>query len=140
MTNIKIVISGDDSLAASVLNRQLHELGHQVVGSVSDGRAAIELCESLQPDLMIMNINMPQQIDFRVARIMKECNRIPVIMISGPVGEDLIEAAAQAKIGNLLIKPIEKKNLAPAIEVVLKIHADYCKSLEEISQLRRMFG
>ena len=138
MKKTKIIVSSDDSLAASNLIRQLEELEYQVISDIVYGTVAVKLCDKLKPDLMIMDVYMPSPFDFQIAKTITEANRIPVILISWFFTKKSIEVANQTGVYSFLIKPVGKCNLAPAIEIALKNHADYYNALEELNQLRQL--
>jgi response regulator NasT len=138
MKDLKIVIAEDETLVAMSIISQLQELGYQVVGDATDGLEAVELCEKLRPDLMIMDINMPRLNGIQAAKIIRERFQTPVVIVSGYSDENLIAEAAEAGVFNYLIKPVTKQNLAPAIEVALKNHSNYCQAREESNTLRKM--
>lgn len=138
MKNVKIVVAEDETLVALSIISQLKELGYQVVGDAVDGVEAVELCKKLQPDLVLMDVNMPRLNGIQAAKAIKEQCRIPVVVVTGYSDEKLITEAAEAGVFSYLIKPVTKQNLAPAVEVALKNHADYYQAMEESSQLRQM--
>ncbi len=138
MKDLKIVVAEDETLVALSIISQLKELGYQVVGDAVDGVEALELCRELRPDLAILDINMPRLNGIEAAKQIKENCRIPVVIVSGYSDEKLVNEAAEAGVFSYLIKPVTKQNLAPAVEVALKNHSNYCKMMEESNQLRQM--
>lgn len=136
MKNLKIVVVEDETLIALSIISQLKELGHTVVGDATDGLEAIELCSKQQPDLVIMDINMPHMNGIQAANTIKSKFKIPVVIVSGYSEETLISEAANAGVFSYLVKPVTKQNLAPAIEVALKNHAEYHKVIEESERLK----
>lgn len=138
MKDARIVIAVDADPAALVLQSQLRELRHRVIGAAADGAGAVAICAKLNPDLVIMDINMRSLNDFQAAKTIAASGRIPVIVISGSFDEALIEAATQAGVSGFLIKPVDARNLAPAIELTLKNHSRYQQTLAELKQLRQM--
>jgi two-component system, response regulator PdtaR len=137
MKDLKILVAEDETIVALSLISQLKEIGYTVVGDACDGIEALEQCEKLKPDLVLMDINMPRLNGIQAARIIKERYRIPVVIVSGYSDENLIKDAADAGVFNYLIKPVTKHNLAPAIEVALKNHTDYYQISEESKRLRK---
>jgi two-component system, response regulator PdtaR len=138
MKGLKIVVAEDETLVALSIINQLQELEYQVIGDATDGVEAIELCEYLKPDLVIMDINMPRLNGIEAAKTIKEKWRIPVIIVSGYSDEKLIKEATEAGVISYLIKPVTKHNLAPAIEVAVKNYGDFSAAQEETNRLRQM--
>jgi AmiR/NasT family two-component response regulator len=137
MEPLKIVVAEDETIVALSIISQLNELGHMVLGDATDGLEAIELCNKQKPDLVVLDINMPQMNGIQAAKIIKEKFQIPVVIVSGYSDETLISDAANAGVFSYLIKPVTKHNLAPAIEVALRNHAEYHKVIEESERLKK---
>ena len=137
MKPLRIVVAEDETLVAVSIISQLKELGHTVVGDATDGLEAVELCEKLRPDLVIMDINMPRMDGIQAARLIKDRAMVPVVVVSGYSEEGLIDGAAEAGVLSYLVKPVTKHNLAPAIEVALKNHAQLCQAREETQRLKQ---
>lgn len=138
MKSLKIVVAEDETLVALSIIAQLKELGYQVIGDATDGIEAVELCGRLQPDLVVMDINMPRLNGIEAAKSIKEKWLIPVVIVSGYSDEKLIKDATEAGVISYLIKPVTKQNLAPAIEVAVKNYGDFSAAREETNRLRKM--
>jgi AmiR/NasT family two-component response regulator len=138
MKDLRIVVAEDETLVALSIIAQLKELGYQVVGDATDGMEAVELCDKLRPDLVMMDINMPRMNGIQAAKVIGDRYQIPVVIVSGYSEDNLIAQAAEAGVFSYLIKPVTKQNLAPAIELALKNHANYYKAKEESERLRNM--
>ncbi len=138
MKSLKIIVAEDETLVALSIIAQLKELGYQVIGDATDGIEAIELCGRLQPDLVVMDINMPRLNGIEAAKSIKEKWQIPVVIVSGYSDEKLIKDATEAGVISYLIKPVTKQNLAPAIEVAVKNYGDFSAAREETNRLRKM--
>jgi AmiR/NasT family two-component response regulator len=138
MKSLKIVVAEDETLVALSIIAQLKELGYHVIGDATDGIEAVELCGRLQPDLVVMDINMPRLNGIEAAKSIKEKWQIPVVIVSGYSDEKLIKDATEAGVISYLIKPVTKQNLAPAIEVAVKNYGDFSAAREETNRLRKM--
>ena len=138
MKSLKIVVAEDETLVALSIIAQLKELGYQVIGDATDGIEAVELCGRLQPDLVVMDINMPRLNGIEAAKLIKEKWQIPVVIVSGYSDEKLIKDATEAGVISYLIKPVTKQNLAPAIEVAVKNYVEFSAAREETNRLRQM--
>lgn len=138
MKELKIIVAEDETLVALSIIAQLRELKYQVIGDARDGVEAIELCGRLQPDLVVMDINMPRLNGIEAAKIIQEKWQIPVVIVSGYSDEKLIEDATEVGVISYLIKPVTKQNLAPAIEVAVKNYGEFSAAREETNRLRQM--
>ena len=137
MKDLKVLLAEDETIVALSLTSQLSEIGCHVVARAMDGVETVELCDKLQPDLVIMDINMPRLSGIHAARLIKEKYRIPVVIVSGYSDEALIKDAMEAGVFNYLVKPVTKYNLAPAIEIALKNFHEFNKMNQEANQLKK---
>ena len=109
MSKLKIVIADNESIIRMDLKEMLEEAGHEVVGECFNGLKAIELTQRLKPDLVIMDIKMPEM-DGIIA---------PVILLTAFSQKDIVEKAKNSGVLAYLVKPIKPSNLFPAIEIAL---------------------
>jgi response regulator NasT len=115
------------------LVEMLREAGYDVVGAASDGREAIELAESLKPDLAILDVKMPILDGISAAEKIIEVS--PVLMLTAFSQKDLVERARDAGAMAYVVKPFTINDLVPAIEISISRHRQM-KSLEtEVADL-----
>lgn len=119
MERKRVIIADDEAIIRQDLREMLTNLGYLVVGAVGDGRSAVNLARELKPDLVIMDIRMPDMDGIEAARILTNDNIAPVLLLSAYSQRDLVERAASAGVSGYVIKPFDEANLLPAIEVVL---------------------
>lgn len=113
----RIVIVDDESLMRSVLKSLLQSAGHAVVGEASNGIAALEQCLKLQPDVVLLDINMPGADGLRVLRaIRKEFPMVKVIMVSAHGSLDRVSSAISAGAVGFVVKPFNAANVLKQIE------------------------
>ena len=117
----RIVIVDDESLMRSVLKTLLQGAGHVVVGEASNGATALELCLKQQPDVVLLDINMPGADGLRVLRaIRKEFPTIKVIMVSAHGSMDRVSSAISAGAVGFVVKPFNATNVLKQIERFFK--------------------
>lgn len=117
----RIVIVDDESLMRSVLKNLLQSAGHVVIGEAVNGEAALELCVKQQPDLVLLDINMPGADGLQVLRsIRKEFPTIKVIMVSAYGSMDRVSSAISAGAVGFVVKPFNAANVLKQIEVFFK--------------------
>ncbi len=117
----RIVIVDDESLMRSVLKTLLQDAGHVVAGEASNGVAALELCLQQQPDVVLLDINMPGADGLRVLReIRKEFPAIKVIMVSAHGSMDRVSSAISAGAVGFVVKPFNAANVLKQIERFFK--------------------
>jgi CheY-like chemotaxis protein len=101
----KILIVDDDATVSMGLEELLKSIGHDVVGMASSGREAVEMAKKLNPDLILMDVVMPGELDGIDAadKIRSDLN-IPVIFVSGHAKEQLVNRAKHVEpFGYILI-------------------------------------
>jgi len=129
----RILVAEDETLIRMDLVEMLREAGYDVVGAASDGREAIELVESLQPDLAILDVKMPILDGISAAEKIIEVS--PVLMLTAFSQKDLVERARDAGAMAYVVKPFTINDLVPAIEISISRHRQM-KSLEtEVADL-----
>ncbi|AZZ82648.1 MULTISPECIES: ANTAR domain-containing response regulator [Gordonia] len=115
----RVLVAEDDSLIRMDLIEMLREEGYDVVGEAPNGQVAVELTESLKPDLVIMDIKMPIRDGIDAATEIAEKRLAPVVMLTAFSQRDFIEKARDAGAMAYLVKPFTKADLVPAIEVAV---------------------
>ena len=135
MERKRIIIADDEALIRQDLREMLTNLGYLVVGDVGDDRSAVNQARELKPDLLIMDIRMPDMDGIEAARILTEEGIAPVLLLSAYSQRDLVERAASAGVSGYVIKPFDESNLLPAIEVVLARFNEYQEISKEAARL-----
>ncbi|WP_374613031.1 ANTAR domain-containing response regulator [Gordonia sp. (in: high G+C Gram-positive bacteria)] len=129
-TTHRVLVAEDDSLIRMDLTEMLREEGYDVVGEAPNGQVAVELTESLAPDLVIMDIKMPVRDGIDAATEIAEKRLAPVVMLTAFSQRDFIDKARNAGAMAYLVKPFTKADLVPAIEVAVSRY-------QELKQLER---
>jgi AmiR/NasT family two-component response regulator len=120
----KVLIAEDEAIIRLDLKEMLEEEGLDVVGEASDGEAAIRLARERAPDLVIMDIKMPGMDGLAAAEHIVSENLGAVLILTAFSQRDLVQRAAEAGAMAYLVKPFQKADLMPAIEVALARHAE----------------
>ena len=129
----RIIVAEDETLIRMDLVEMLREAGYDVVGAAMDGSEAIELAESLKPDLAILDVKMPVLDGISAAE--KIIAISPVLMLTAFSQKDLVERARDAGAMAYVVKPFTINDLVPAIEISISRHRQM-KSLEsEVADL-----
>ncbi len=136
MEKVRIVIADDESLIRMDLREMLNNLGYLVVGEVGDGRSAVNLARELKPDIVIMDIKMPDMDGIQAAKILTEERIAPVLLLSAYSQQDLIERAREAGVIGYLVKPVRESDLAPAIEVALARFREFMEMQKQVADLQ----
>lgn len=116
---IRVVIAEDEAIIRLDLKETLEEEGYEVVGETGRGDKAIELVRELRPDLVILDVKMPGLDGIEAARIISADRICGVLMLTAFSQREVIEQARDAGALAYLLKPFQKSDLIPAIEVAI---------------------
>jgi len=119
VTKRRIIIADDEPLMRLDLQEMLENLGHEVVGQAGDGRVALELARELRPDLVILDIKMPELDGVSASRMLTEERVAPVLLLTAYSDREFVEGARDAGVMGYIVKPFGEAQLVPAIEVAL---------------------
>jgi len=137
MTRRRIVIAEDEPVARLDLGQMLEILGHEVVGQAGDGRTAVDLAREVIPDLVIMDIKMPGEIDgLGAASLLAEERVAPVLLLTAYSDQEFIDRAREAGVMGYLVKPYNENQLAPAIEVALARYGEFSQLHKELGNTK----
>ena len=131
----KVLIAEDEAIIRLDLKEMLEEEGIEVVGEASDGEAAIRLAKEREPDLIIMDIKMPGMDGLAAAERITEEGLGAVLILTAFSQKDLVQRAADAGAMGYLVKPFQKSDLMPAIEVALSRHQELLAVRKESQDL-----
>ena len=119
---VRVVVAEDEAIIRLDLKEILEEDGYQVVGETGRGDQAIELVRELRPDLVILDIKMPGMDGLTAARHIASERLAAVLILTAFSQHDLVEQARDAGALAYLVKPFQKSDLIPAIEMALGRH------------------
>ena len=136
MERVRVVIADDESVICMDLREMLSNLGYLVVGEAGDGRSAINLARELRPDVVLMDIKMPDMDGIDAARALTEERIAPVVLLTAFSQRDLVERAREAGVVGYLVKPIQEADLAPAIEIALARFVEFRELEKEVDNLQ----
>ncbi len=115
----RIVIAEDEAIIRLDLREMLEEEGYDVVGEAGNGETAVSLAEQLRPDLVILDIFMPGMDGLTAARRINEQDLAAVLILTAFSQRDLVEQATRTGAMAYLVKPFEKQDLVPAVELAM---------------------
>ncbi len=132
----RVVIADDESIIRLDLGEMLTNLGYEVVGEGGDGAVAVELAQKLRPDLVIMDIKMPDMDGIAAARELTRARIAPVLLLTAYSEQQLVERAKEAGVVAYLVKPFREAELLPAIEIALSRFAEFQVLEKEVNSLK----
>ena len=113
---MRILIAEDETIIRLDLRGLLESAGYEVVAEARDGAEAVELAQSAQPDLAVMDVKMPQLDGIEAARRILEERPIPIVMLSAFGDQELVARAVEVGVFGYLVKPFREQDIVPAIQ------------------------
>jgi AmiR/NasT family two-component response regulator len=141
---IRVVLAEDEAIIRLDLKETLEEEGYEVVGETGRGDGAVALVRDLNPDLAILDIKMPGLDGLSVAREISAERLCAVLILTAFSQRDLIEQARDAGALAYLVKPFQRSELVPAIELAIgrfrdfKALSEQAESLEDQLETRKI--
>lgn len=125
--SIRVVIAEDDFLVSVEIERILKSKGYEIVGKASNGNEALELVHSQHPDVVVMDIKMPEVDGLEASRLVQESCPTPVVVLTAHETDDFLEKASAAGVGAYLVKPPHPGELERGISIAMARHGDLMK-------------
>lgn len=120
----RVLLADDEALILDLIEAEVVSTGMKVVGRASDGRHAVELAGRLQPDVILMDITMPDMDGIAAAAAIQACRPTPVVILTAHSGSDMVAEAIAAGVGAYLVKPPAGAEISRAAEVAIARHGD----------------
>lgn len=130
----RVVVAEDESLIRMDIVETLRDNGFNVVGEASDGLKAVELAETLHPDLMVMDIKMPNLDGLSAAEKIAGL-KIPIVLLTAFSQQEIVSRAAEVGAMAFLVKPFTPQDLVPAVEIALSRHQQLVALEHEVADL-----
>jgi two-component system, response regulator PdtaR len=131
----RVLIAEDEALIRLDLAEMLKEEGYEVVGQAGDGQEAVELADSLKPDLVIMDVKMPRRDGIDAASEIASKRIAPIVVLTAFSQRELVERARDAGAMAYLVKPFSATDLVPAIEVAVSRFNELTELEREVATL-----
>ena len=120
VTKASIFIVEDDDIIARTIEWRLKKLGYEVSGRAVDGNDAVEAITRDQPDLVLMDISLPGDMDgISAADSIRKTSNVPIVYMTAWSDDDTLHLAKATHPSGYLVKPFEDKDLRVAIEMAL---------------------
>jgi response regulator NasT len=132
----RIIIADDESLIRLDLREMLTHLGYDVIGEAGDGRSAMDLARKLRPDLVIMDIKMPDVDGISAAEGLTEDRIAPVVLLTAYSDQALVDRAKEAGVVGYVVKPFREAELMPVIELSLARFEEFQALEREVGNLK----
>jgi response regulator NasT len=136
MPETRVLIAEDNELVSLTLEEQLTNLGYTVVGVARTGNEAVRLCAQLTPDIVIMDMQMPELGGDAAAQQIAKQHPTPVIMLTAYSDSEHIRKAESSGALGYLVKPINPEELPPAIDVAIARFREMQKLRDQVDTLQ----
>lgn len=133
---LRIVIADNESLIRLDIREMLEDAGHEVVGEAVNGRKAVELTRQHRPDLVLMDIKMPEMDGITAAGKIYETKIAPVILLTAFSQPDIVDKAKDSGVLGYLVKPVQESQLFPAMEIALSRWQEMQGLEDELEKLK----
>ena len=127
----QVLIVEDAPLVGEMIQGVLEDIGYTVVGKAIDGLQAIEMTESLRPDVVLMDIEMPNMDGIEATRQIHEFCPTPVVVLTAHEKLELVKGASAAGVGAYLLKPPDAREVERAIAIAMA-------RFDDLMELRRL--
>jgi AmiR/NasT family two-component response regulator len=134
-TPTRVLIAEDEALIRLDLKEMLEEEGYAVVGEAGDGETAVRLAQELRPDLVVLDVKMPVLDGISAAEQIVAERIAPVVILTAFSQKDLVERAREAGAMAYLVKPFQKKDLLPTVEMAVARFAELVALEGEVADL-----
>jgi response regulator NasT len=131
----RVVVAEDEALIRLDLVELLTDEGYDVVAQVGDGEQAIEAAREHQPDLVVMDVKMPNMDGISAAEVIAEERIAPVVMLTAFSQRDLVEQARKAGAMAYVVKPFDASDVVPAIEMAMARFQEIKSIEDEVADL-----
>jgi response regulator NasT len=133
-----VVVAEDESLIRMDIVETLRENGFDVLAEAGDGEQAIKLVLEHKPDLLVMDIKMPNMDGITAAEKLSG-TKTPIVLLTAFSQKELVDRASEAGAMAYVVKPFTPNDLLPAIEIALSRHAQLIALESEIADLNERF-
>ena len=134
--SLKILIADNEAIIRLDLREMLIEAGHEIIGEAKSGREAVEMARRLRPDLIIMDIKMPDMDGITATGKINAEKIAPVLLLTAFSQPEIVAKAKDCGALAYLVKPIQEEQLFPAIEIAMSRWQELQTLEEELKKVR----
>jgi len=133
-----VIVAEDESLIRMDIVETLREHGFEVVAEAANGAEAVDLVNQHHPDLLVMDIKMPNMDGITAAEKLID-TKTPIVLLTAFSQKELVDRASEAGAMAYVVKPFTPNDLLPAIEIALSRHSQLIALEAEIADLNERF-
>ncbi len=135
----RAVVAEDEALIRMDVVETLREAGYDVVGEAGDGATAVKLAIELKPDVVVMDVKMPELDGISAAEQIAKANVAPVVLLTAFSQTELVERARDAGAMAYVVKPFTPADLLPAVEIAISRYRQIATLSSEVADLTDRF-
>ncbi len=135
-SKIRVLLAEDDFWVKNSLEEALQKAGYELIGMANTGREAVELALAHAPDIIIMDIKMPEMDGIEAAKCINEQQFTPIVLLTAYADQDFLRRAKEAKVLGYLLKPISIEELISALEIALSVGREISTLEDQLRDLR----
>ncbi|MBF0395415.1 MAG: hybrid sensor histidine kinase/response regulator [Desulfobacterales bacterium] len=117
--DINVLIVEDETLVSDMIRGTLKEINYNVVGRAVNGYQAVEMTQKLNPDVILMDIKLPDISGIDATKMIYEKRPTPIVMLSAYYNQELLESASESGAGGYLIKPASHSEMERTITITI---------------------
>jgi AmiR/NasT family two-component response regulator len=136
MESLRVLVADDESIIRLDLRETLRKMGHEVIGEAGDGRRAVELARQLKPDLVILDIKMPEMDGIDAAKVISTEKIAPVVLVTAFSQIELVHRAQDAGVFGYVVKPFKESDLLPAVGIATARFREYLEISQQAASLQ----
>ena len=135
----KILVTEDEAIVARDIAMQLESMGYETVGIAANAQQALELTQVLEPDLVLMDIQLGEAMDgITAAGLIRSQYQVPVVFLSAYSADDILERAKLTEPFGYILKPFSERELSTTVAMALYKHRAEVKLLNTTRQLKAL--
>jgi DNA-binding NarL/FixJ family response regulator len=138
---IRVLLADDHRMLREGLHRSLTDEGFDVVGEADDGEQAVRLAAELQPDVILMDVSMPEMDGVEATRLIRATGtKTRVLMLTMHADKDVLADAIRAGASGYLVKDCSTEEVADAIRMAANGDTDLSPLLAAsmLDEVRRL--
>jgi len=129
--SLRVLIADDEDSTAVVIQRLLTNMGHEIIGRAANGREAVELTRSLKPEIILMDIGMPEMDGLEATGIIQRDCPTPVVLLTAYDDQKMVLRASHTGAGAYLLKPPSANEIERTMIIALS-------RFEDLMELKRL--